>query len=192
MPERLTAFLKTITDFADAQCSDLEFKAQSFKDENIISYQQEAKQKSRDYIEYEIQKDLTAVNKTISDYESEKKSALISLRTSITDNIFAEVREKTEAFVNSVDYENFLLRSAVALKNAMGDDTTILVGTKDMKYTEKIRNTTNCTVKEDSTIISGGLKGINKDGTVVTDDTLDSRLDTEYRDFIKKSNLKIF
>ncbi len=192
MSERLTAFLKTVTDFADAQCSDLEYKAQSFKDENIFSYQKDAEQKSKEYIEYEVGRSLTAVNKTISDYEAEKKSALISLRTSINDNVFAEVKEKIAEFTNSAEYEPFLFKSAVALKNIVGEDATILLSSNDMKYADKIAKEVNCQVKEDNTILLGGLRAINKDETIITDDTLERRLDTEYKDFIKKSNLKIF
>ncbi len=192
MSERLTAFLKTVTDFADAQCSDLEYKAQSFKDENIISYQKKAEQKSKEYIDYEVSRIKTTVNKTISDYEAEKRSALISLRTQITEDVFSQVIEKITEFRSSADYEAFLLRSAQSLKSEIGDDATILISTDDMKYAEKITSATQCIVKQDDTIELGGLRAINTDETIIIDDTLENRLNAEHQDFIKKSNLKIF
>lgn len=192
MSERLTAFLKTVTDFADSQCSDIAYKAQSFKDENIFSYQKEAEKKHKDYIEYEIGKNLTTVNKTISDYEAEKKSALISLRSSITDKVFTEVKERIAEFTKSENYVSFLLKSAEMLKKAIGENATVLMRGEDMKYAEKIKAAANCQVKEDNAIILGGLRAVNSDETVIIDDSLEHRLDKEYKDFIKKSSLKIF
>ncbi len=192
MSERLTAFLKTVTDFADAECSDLEYKAQSFKDKNIDSYQKKAEQKNIEFIDYEVSRIKTSVNKTISDYESEKKSALIALRAKITENVFNQVKNKLAEFKNSADYENFLLKSAKSLTASIGDDAVILVSTEDMKYAEVIANETQCKVKEDTSIELGGLRAINSDETIIIDDTFENRLNAEHQDFIKKSNLKIF
>ncbi len=192
MSERLTAFLKTVTDFADAQCSDLEYKAQSFKDENIEAYQKKAEQENREYIDYEVGRIKTAVNKTISDYEAEKKSALISLRTQITEDVFGKVEDKIIKFKSSADYEPFLLKSAESLKNAVGDNGIILISTDDMKYADMIADATQCKVKEDSTIELGGLRAISSDQTVMIDDTFENRLKAEHQNFIKNSNLKIF
>lgn len=192
MSERLTAFLKTVTDFADAQCSDLEYKAQSFKDENIEAYQKKAEQENREYIDYEVGRIKTAVNKTISDYEAEKKSALISLRTQITEDVFGKVEDKIIKFKSSADYEAFLLKSAESLKNAVGDNGIILISTDDMKYADMIADATQCKVKEDNTIELGGLRAISSDQTVMIDDTFENRLKAEHQNFIKNSNLKIF
>ncbi len=192
MSERLTVFLKTVTDFADAQCSDLEYKAQSFKDENIISYRKSAEQKAEEYIAYETGRELTAVNKTISDYEAEKKSALISLRAAIGNDVFAKVREKIVFFTESDDYADFLKRSALALKDAVGENATLLLRGCDMKFASQLTELTGLDVREDCDIELGGLRAISSDETVITDDTLEFRLDAECKDFIKKSNLKIF
>ncbi len=192
MSERLTAFLKTVTDFADAQCSDLEYKAQSFKDKNIVAYEKKAEQNSREYIDYEIGRIKTAVNKTISDYEAEKKSALISLRNQITEDVFNKVKEKITEFKSSADYKPFLLKSAESLKNEIGDDMVILISIDDMKYADMLSNATQCKVKEDSTIRLGGLRAISSDETIMIDDTFENRLAAEHQDFIRKSNLKIF
>ncbi len=192
MSERLTAFLKTVSDFADAECSDLEYKAQSFKDENIISYRKKATVKNREHIDYEVGRILTSVNKTISDYEADKKSKLISLRTEITDNVFNSVKEKLIEFKATADYEAFLIKSALSLKETMGIDCKILISTEDMGLADRIAKETECPIQVDDTIELGGLRAVNNDETIIIDDTLENRLNAEHQDFIKKSNLKIF
>lgn len=192
MSERLTAFLKTVTEFADAECSELEYKAQKFKDENIILYRKNAEQKNKEYIQYETNRILNNVNSRISSYEAEKKSDLISLRTSIADKVFDEVRTKLEKFTQSDEYEAFLIKSAKELHNEMGESTIIFIGEKDVDFTQKIKNCVNCEIRVDNEITIGGLRATDKDGLVMADDTLDARFNEAQKNFMANSDLKIF
>lgn len=194
MSERLNIFLKTITDFADAECEKLEQRAQSFKEENISAYKKEAEEKSRSNTQYEKERILSRVNREISDYEAQKKSALASIRENITEKVFNEVKEKIEEFTSSPEYESFLIKSADNLKKAIGDgETVFFVRTADLKYENAIKSAVKgCTVLPDDEIVFGGLRAVDKTSSVCADDTLDSRLSAERANFVRKADLKIY
>ena len=63
----------------------------------------------------------------------------------------------------------------------------------DMKLAELISNAFNndCTVLADNDIAIGGLKAQNADGTLIADDTLDTRLSQQYEWFLSSCNLSI-
>lgn len=192
MSERLTIFLKAVNDFADEKCSEIEYKAQSYKDENITSYYKQAEQKTNDYIEYETSRMRNTVNSKISQYESEKKSALISLRSTITEKVFDEVKENISAFTKTNDYGAFLIKSAKELKASVGEEIIIFMRTEDISFADSIKEAVNCEIKEDNEIILGGLRATDKNGLIMADDTLDIRLAEAQKEFVSKSDLKIF
>ncbi len=194
MSERLTTFLKTVTDFANAECEELKTRAQSFRDDNITAYRKEAEAKSRSHAEYEINRILSRTNCEISDYEGKRKAALTHLRTEITDKIFGEVCEKIKEFTRSADYEQFLLNSASSLKNAIGAETIIFfLKPDDMKYADRIKeDVPGCTVREDNDILLGGLRATDGNAQLCGDDTLDIRLTAQRELFAEKSDLKIY
>lgn len=191
MSERLTTFLKTVSDFADAECSKLEYKAQSFKDENISAYKEEAEKKNKSNIEYESHRILTSANRKISAYETEKRTALIALRTNITEKVFDGVREKLCEFTKSQNYLDFLVESAKEAKKAIGGDITVFLRSEDMRYAEKIEEICGVKAEVSDKILLGGLRAASRDGSIMADDTLDSRLEIQKTVFAEKSALKI-
>lgn len=192
MPERLTIFLKAVSDFADARCEELENQAKSFKNESISAYKSEAEEKNRSYIEYETGRILSSVNRQISDYETEKKTALTALRSEITDKVFQSVIGLINDFTGSEKYEPFLLKSAEELKKSVGDGAVFFLRPADMKYADTLSQKFGAKIKEDGSISLGGLRASDKDSLVLADDTLDARLNAQRAEFAKKSGLKIY
>lgn len=194
MSERLTTFLKTITDFADEECKALETEAQSYKDEKISNYKNQAEMQNHSLIEHETSRILSRVNREISDYEAKKKASLTQLRSSITEKVFKEISAKINEFTASNDYEEFLVASAKALSDAMNsDEITFFVRPADLKYSEAIKNAvSDCAVQESDEIILGGLKAVDKTSRICGDDTLDTRLSIQRKSFAEKSDLKIY
>lgn len=194
MSERLTTFLKTITDFADEECRELENKAQSFKDENISKYKSQAEALNKSHIEHETSRILSRVNREISEYEAEKKTALTSLRSSLTEKVFIEATDRIKAFTESAEYEAFLVKSAENLRKAMNcDGITFFVREEDLKYSDAVKKAVvDCEIKTDAEILLGGLRAVDKNDEICGDDTLDTRLSESKRKFAEKSDLKIY
>lgn len=192
MQERLTTFLKAVSDFADARCKELENQAKSFKNESISAYKSEAEAKNRSYIEYETSRILSSVNRQISDYETEKKTALTALRSEITDKVFESVTKLINNFTESENYEQFLLKSAEELKKSVGDGAVLFLRPADMKYADILREKFGAEIKEDGKIVLGGLRASDKDSLVLADDTFDARLNAQRAEFAEKSGLKIY
>ena len=191
MSERLTKFLRSVQDFADSECSALEYKAQSFKDENINEYTEIENKKSKEYIEYETSRIKRDVNCKLSQYESQKKSALVSLRNELSQKVFDDVTAKIKNFTSSDKYLDFLLKSVESIKEFSNDKIEIHLKKEDLKYGEKLKNAVSCTIIEDNSIILGGIKASLNNGTLSVDDTLDKRLLLQKDEFIKNSNLEI-
>lgn len=194
MSERLTAFLKTVTDFANEECQELETKAQSYKDGEISRYRKDAENKSKSYTDHETGRILSRVNREISDYEAEKKTALTVLRASVTSKVFGKVKEKINKFTDSKEYEAFLINSAKKLHGAMGsEEITFFLRSADMKYGESIKNAVaGRKVSSDEEIILGGLRAVDKTASICGDDTLDARLLESQKKFAEQSDLKIY
>lgn len=192
MQERLTTFLKAVSDFADTRCEELESQAKSFKNESISAYKSEAEAKNRSYIEYETGRILSSVNRQISDYETEKKTALTALRSEITDKVFASVTKLITDFTASDKYEQFLLNSAANLKATVGDGVVFFLRPADMKYADILCEKFGSEVKADDKIVLGGLCASDKDSLLLADDTFDARLNAQRKEFAEKSGLKIY
>ena len=191
MSERLTKFLRSVQEFADSECSALEYKAQSFKDENISEYTEIESKKNKEYIDYETSRIKNDVNCKLSQYESQKKEALVSLRNELSQKVFSEVEEKIKSFTFSDEYLDFLLNSVKEIQNLTDDKIEIHLRQEDLKYSEQIKNAVNCTIIEDNSIILGGVKSSLNGGRLSVDDTLDKRLLLQKDEFTRNSNLEI-
>lgn len=190
MSERLTAFLKTVEDFADAECEELRSKAQSFKDDSINAYRKEAENKSRALCQYETNRISSRTGGEISAYEVEKKAALTRLRSEINEKVFNEVSEKINEFTKSPAYADFLKKSAAEIRAALGNDAVFYLRPADMKYADIFAN--GAPVHEDGEIILGGIRATDNSGSIRADDTLDARLAAQRTEFSEKSELKFY
>lgn len=194
MSERLTTFLKTVEAFADEKCDAVRESTQKFKDESISAYRREAEKQTESYIEYETGRILSRVNREISDYEAEKKTALTKHRSSVTEKIFDEVKEKLSAFASSDEYIGFLKNSALNLKKAMNSETlTFYLRPADMKLADAVKAAVpEASLEADESIMLGGLRAVDHISGISGDDTLDSRLEESRRSFAEKADLKIY
>lgn len=191
MSKRLTTFLKTVTDYADERCRELEKKANDFKDADISAYRKKAEKDNNAYIKYETDRLMTSVNRKISEYEAEKRKALTDLRESITAKVLNEVKTKLDEFTKSGEYFDFLTKSANSAKEALGEGAVVFLRAGDMPLAEKLEKAAGIKVKESDDIILGGIKAVDAAGLVMADDTLDSRLSLCKSHFAQKADLKV-
>lgn len=191
MSERLTTFLKTVSDFADEECSAIETTAQSFKDENVEEYREKAIQKNKEFIEYETSRIKSAANCHLSAFEGEKKGSLSELRQQLMDKVFDGVSVKIKTFTDSGEYFDFLVNSVNSAKALANGESVILLRPEDLKFSKLLQEKTGLSSETDNTIKLGGIKLYDKENAFTVDDTLDSRLNREKTEFTNCSSLKI-
>lgn len=192
MSERLDTFLKSVTDYADFQCKNLERAAQTRMQKEITAYKKQAVINSRNNTAREIDKIRSNVANKVADYESEKRLALAALRSSLSDGLFDGVAEKIKNFTKSSEYPRFLKKSAENLVKVIGGDIVFYLRPCDMIYSDILQKfAENAVIKEDASIRLGGIAATDKDETLRADDTLDSRFKTEKKAFFENAEFKI-
>lgn len=128
---------------------------------------------------------------TAAHEETEIRRALLSRRSDITDRVFARVKERIEEYCTTDEYREFLIRSAVKIKELFGEDSDacILICARDEVYAAEIEAAAGLSVKTDSSVLLGGLRGVSRDADC--DCTLDSAIESAREDFIRESGLSV-
>lgn len=193
MDNRLDIFLKSVTDYADVQCKKLERTAETQMQKEITAYKKQATENSRTNTQREISKIQSDAALRASQYESEKRLALASLRNELSDGIFEETKLKIKDFTQSKEYLDFLKKSAERLVQTLGSEIIFYVRPCDMIYSNIFNEiTVNAKVYEDENIRLGGIIATDKADSLRADDTLDSRLKAEKKSFFENADFKIF
>lgn len=192
MNKRLDIFLKSITNYADAQCKKLEKTAETQTQKEIIAYKKQATENFRTNTNREISKIQSAAANKAADYEAGKRLELMNLRTELWSKIFDEVSQKLQKFSDSKAYEEFLNKSAKNLVEVIGEEIVFYVRECDMKYADTLRSfAKNADVKPSSKIHFGGIFATDKGENLRADDTLDSRFEEEKKNFFENAEFKV-
>lgn len=193
MDKRLDIFLKSVTDYAQTQCNKLERTAETQMQKEITAYKKQATENSRSNTNREIGKIRSDAAFKSAEYESEKRLALASLKNELSDGIFDEITLKVKVFTKSLEYSDFLKKSAERLTTVIGSEIIFYVRPCDMIYAGALNKIAeNAEIREDGQIVLGGIIATDKSETLRADDTLDSRLSAEKKSFFENTDFKIF
>ncbi|MDO4742901.1 MAG: V-type ATP synthase subunit E [bacterium] len=190
---KINKFVSLITKEAEDQKLSIEAETKEIIDKEIQTAEDEALRECYDYMK---QKTLELEKNNGNElsqqlYEYNKK--VILHRNQISDSIFNSVSEKLYSFCKTKAYEEFISRS---IKNALlklNDKTlTVFIKPGDVTAATVVQKAcSGISLKEDPSIIIGGLSAINADGTIFINDTLDARFDEQKRWFSENSGLTI-
>lgn len=125
----------------------------------------------------------------VSKEEQTSKINLLTHREELVQKIFRKVEEKIMDFVQTPDYEDYLLGLLESEK--IHDNTVIFLKPDDMKYVNTLKETqrSNCVFMEEPSIKYGGLSIYDKSTSVLIDKTIDNMLDEEKKGFSSKYRL---
>ena len=193
MSERLDIFLKSVTDYADTQCTKLQKTAETQTQKEIIAYKKQATESSRANTNRELSKIKSNAANKASQYESEKRIAFMTLRKELSNSVFDDVMAKLKDFTLTKEYEDFLKRSAESLKEAIGEEIIFYLRADDIKHKDILQKVVpNSEIRESKKIRFGGIIATDKNETLRADDTLDSRLSMAKDTFFENPEFKIF
>lgn len=126
--------------------------------------------------------------------ENEARAALFRRREAIRQDVFEKARQQIAAFTETPEYGAFLVASAERIHAAMKGQCAVLnMRQADRSFAAQVsaRLGHSITLHVDPEIQLGGISVISSDGTMMVDDTLDSRLQAQEKWFMEQSGLVI-
>ena len=115
----------------------------------------------------------------------------IPLRTTLeAADAFAAARTQLATFAAGKDYAAWLVKSAAALAETMGESGTLYARTADLPLLQG-KLPAGVALAADDTITLGGLRAANPTTGLAADDTLEARLDAQHDWFLQNAGLEI-
>ena len=124
----------------------------------------------------------------VEDVEDSKE--LAAQRQQIAADAFAAARTQLAAFAAGKDYAAWLVKSAAALAETMGESGTLYARTADLPLLQG-KLPAGVALAADDTITLGGLRAANPTTGLAADDTLEARLDAQHDWFLQNAGLEI-
>ena len=103
---------------------------------------------------------------------------------------FAAASTQLAAFAAGKDYAAWLVKSAAALAETMGESGTLYARTADLPLLQG-KLPAGVALTADDTITLGGLRAANPATGLAADDTLEARLDAQHDWFLQNAGLEI-
>lgn len=136
----------------------------------------------------------TAAGKTICAAENKARAKLFHHRETIRLDVMEQARKEIEAFTATPAYEEFLVGAATQIREKMQGECGVLnMREQDTRLAAKVSAHLghSITLHTDPSILLGGITVISKDGTLMVDFTLDTRLTQQNLWFTEHSGLTI-
>ena len=192
--EKASAFLEAINKYAEQQRTEIHAEVEQFKEEELKKAEIEVLTDAYTLIQKEMAQMRKEVATEISHEEMEGKRKLFLQRRQITQEVFERAKEKLLAYTQTDTYPSLLEGYASSIaKTLTKPGTVLLVREADLVYADRIQKAFSlpCEVKEDDSIVIGGIRGSNLEMGLVADETMDSKLEAQYEWFFANSGLTI-
>ena len=174
--EKASAFLEAINKYAEQQRNEIHAEVEQFKEEELKKAEIEVLTDAYTLIQKEMAQMRKEVATEISHEEMEGKRKLFLQRRQITQEVFERAKEKLLAYTQTDTYPSLLEGYASSIAKTLTKPGTVSLP---------------CEVKEDDSIVIGGIRGSNLEMGLVADETMDSKLEAQYEWFFANSGLTI-
>lgn len=190
---KINSFIKSITDVASDKKAKLDAETEEMLGSERAAMKAQAKKAASEYIRAKSASIKLEAGRRISESAAQSRKAVFSRRAEIAEGIFSAAAEKLRAFTASPEYVSFLIESAGnVLKSFDRGGVTLRLRPEDMKFKDQLSEEfPNACFSEDNGIKIGGIKGIDSLGSLMIDDSLDSRLESQKKWFEENSGLYI-
>lgn len=169
-------------------------EAKRLEEEAYNQIKAEAKKDAEELLSRELAEISSNASVEASFSQEEKTKRLVEKRDEYVANIFSEAKDKLVAFVNSKDYQAYLIKHMEEIgKQYQMDNSTLLLRKDDLKFKDALINAYGIAldVEVNDKIEIGGFIIENKATSVVVDESLDSALLNQKDWFYKTSGLMI-
>lgn len=188
--EKLARFKAAVNTEAEGKVNKILSEAETEKRARL----DKAEKSIEDYKRSEIQRidkeERQRFTREVSAAELETQREILLHRCQLADKVFENVEERLAQYRMSGEYEQWLLSAAVKAKSSYsGESGTFYVSPTDMKYGDKIKNSTGFDVQPEATILLGGIMLRLENINVLLDGTFDSAVEEEKRKFCRTAGL---
>ena len=153
---------------------------QVFEDHKV-----EAIRQSETRVKAESQNAKHQINQTLAKSQLEIKRKEGRLQQHYKDQIFEEVRSLIDAYMQSDDYEDFLISHVKkAMAFAGEEEYTIYLNSSDDNRLSDIRDATRAPIKISREEFIGGIRTVIKGRNILIDNSFKTLIDNEYAKFI--------
>lgn len=169
-------------------------EAKRLEEEAYNQIKAEAKKDAEELLSRELAEISSNASVEASFSQEEKTKRLVEKRDEYVANIFSEAKDKLVAFVNSKDYQAYLVKHMEEIgKQYQMDNSTLLLRKDDLKFKDELIKAYGIAldVEVNDKIEIGGFIIENKATSVVVDESLDSALLNQKDWFYKTSGLMI-
>lgn len=169
-------------------------EAKRLEEEAYNQIKAEAKKDAEELLSRELAEISSNASVEASFSQEEKTKRLVEKRDEYVANIFSEAKDKLVAFVNSKDYQTYLVKHMEEIgKQYQMDNSTLLLRKDDLKFKDELIKAYGIAldVEVNDKIEIGGFIIENKATSVVVDESLDSALLNQKDWFYKTSGLMI-
>ena len=134
-----------------------------------------------------------AGTKEISSAQLKSRRELITLRDHLAEKTFSAVAERLTAFTAGEEYPPFLSHTIEKMVAALGEGPLVLFCRKEDRLLVEglTADIPSITLEDGEDILLGGVKILSKERGILTDETLDRRLEEEKEAFLQRSGLSV-
>ncbi|MBQ5994714.1 MAG: hypothetical protein IJL63_02515 [Clostridia bacterium] len=182
------AFTDAIKKMAAEECKKIDDETRLIKKQRFNFEKEQAKDKYKDYIDYELVRIETEKNKKLSLEAEKSKKELAELRSELCEKVLCRAGEEIKNFTESAQYADFLINSANEAISALGEESAVLYARPE---DIDLLSGKGFKAVADSTIKLGGVKAVEEKSGCLADNTLDLKLASQREWLLENSDLKI-
>lgn len=117
------------------------------------------------------------LNKELADRQLEIKRKQGAKQEELKEKIIVEVRNKLAMFMDTPEYENFLIRKIKdALLFAGNDEISIYIDPNDASYLNMLQVNTGATISVSKYSFGGGMRAVIRSKNILIDNSFESKL----------------
>ena len=177
---RAERFLESIRAEGEAACAAIRTETDAEIDRQLDEARQAQQAKAEHTLHFETERARTRANRELSAARMQARAKLAAQRQQIAADTFAAGK----------DYAAWLVKSAAALAETMGESGTLYARTADLPLLQG-KLPAGVALAADDTITLGGLRAANPATGLAADDTLEARLDAQHDWFLQNAGLEI-
>ena len=187
---RAERLLESIRAEGEAACAAIRTETDAEIDRQLDEARQAQQAKAEHTLHFETERARTRANRELSAARMQARAKLAAQRQQIAADAFAAARTQLATFAAGKDYAAWLVKSAAALAETMGESSTLYARTADLPLLQG-KLPAGVALAADDTITLGGLRAANPATGLAADDTLEARLDAQHDWFLQNAGLEI-
>ncbi len=193
MNENLNKFIEAVIDDATQQKNQLLSELSKKKQEKLDLYEIEILKEFYKKIQDEVASIKNRTSLEIAKEAMYSKMELIAKRDEMAKEVFEMLRGKIKAFLETEEYCVYFSRKLLLALNNNKEHCSVFVRKADVECAKAVIKSisVDVDVNEDETITMGGFVIIKSEGLVKIDETIESRLNTQFENFNEISELVI-